>query len=182
MTSGRYTWVWTDEKVSELRRLWADPDLRAREIGALLGVTRAAIIGKANRINLAKRRFVDTPRASRPSRARPHAERAPQPPRLKPVPIPKHEDPCGQPWEPMFGVTPVTLIDLEAGMCKWPVTEGSPFLFCGAPALDGKPYCKHHGNWSVGIGSSFERHALTAARSADRQEAHYGHRSLVVVL
>jgi hypothetical protein len=74
------------------------------------------------------------------------------------------------------------LIDLRDGMCKWPVSENSPFLFCGAPSVDGKSYCQHHLNWSVGEGTNFERSAIKSARAATAQERTYGHQSLMPVL
>lgn len=49
----------------------------------------------------------------------------------------------GAAWQPLPGTTPVSLIDLEPGMCKWPIGEGSPYLFCGTHAASG-PYCEHH--------------------------------------
>lgn len=35
---------------------------------------------------------------------------------------------------------PVTLYDLEEGMCKWPVGT----MFCGCKAMPRKPYCPQH--------------------------------------
>jgi hypothetical protein len=45
---------WSDEKVAELRRLWADRNLSAADIAEKLGpeFSRNAIIGKAHRIHL----------------------------------------------------------------------------------------------------------------------------------
>ena len=45
---------WSDEKVAELRRLWADRNLSAADIAEKLGpkFSRNAVIGKAHRIHL----------------------------------------------------------------------------------------------------------------------------------
>jgi GcrA cell cycle regulator len=46
---------WTDERIAELQRLWAEGK-SASEIAAILGdVTRNAVIGKAHRLNLSGR-------------------------------------------------------------------------------------------------------------------------------
>ena len=96
--------------------------------------------------------------------------------------LPKAEKPKGEAWTPIPGTTPVTLVDLEAGMCKWPVSDDKPFLFCAAPSVEGKSYCQHHLNWSVGEGTNFERSAIKSARAATAQERTYGHQSLMPVL
>ncbi len=43
---------------------------------------------------------------------------------------------------PLPGSTPVALVDLERGRCKWPIGDG-PILMCGLPAPDGR-YCTTH--------------------------------------
>lgn len=42
-----------------------------------------------------------------------------------------------------------TLLDLEAGDCRWPIGEPKhdDFHFCGKPNAPGRPYCAHH--WSL---------------------------------
>lgn len=44
---------WTDERVEILKREW--PNRIASDIGAMLGCTRMAVIGKANRLGLEKK-------------------------------------------------------------------------------------------------------------------------------
>ena len=46
--------VWTDERLDELKKLWAE-GLSISQIGEALGVSRNAIAGKAHRIQLPKR-------------------------------------------------------------------------------------------------------------------------------
>ncbi|MBW3096831.1 Rha family transcriptional regulator [Pseudohoeflea coraliihabitans] len=54
----------------------------------------------------------------------------------------------------------LTLMDLTARTCRWPVNDGSPFLFCGAEADDPlSPYCPFHADLGVGIGTESERRA-----------------------
>lgn len=60
--------AWTDENVGVLKALWGE-GRSAREIGEKLGMTRNAVIGKANRLGLAHKGAV-----------RPAARRAPDRP------------------------------------------------------------------------------------------------------
>jgi len=52
---GPMTQEWTPERTGALIALWND-GITAREIGRRLGMTRNAVIGKAFRLDLAKRR------------------------------------------------------------------------------------------------------------------------------
>lgn len=45
---------WTDERITKLEAMWADGD-SASIIGAELGITRSAVIGKIHRLRLPKR-------------------------------------------------------------------------------------------------------------------------------
>lgn len=48
-------------------------------------------------------------------------------------------------WDEIPGIEPVTLLQLDPGICKWPVFEGDePRLFCGAPCDPTGPYCCSH--------------------------------------
>ncbi|RME94607.1 MAG: hypothetical protein D6773_19395, partial [Alphaproteobacteria bacterium] len=47
--------LWTDELSAELERLWGD-GLTASRIAAELGVTKGAVIGRANRMGLPARK------------------------------------------------------------------------------------------------------------------------------
>ena len=62
---------WTDERVETLKKLWLD-GLSASQIAKQLGgVTRNAVIGKANRIGVKLTGNIHclAPRAARPSRS-----------------------------------------------------------------------------------------------------------------
>lgn len=39
---------------------------------------------------------------------------------------------------------PIPFEQLTDRCCKFPVTKTRPFLFCGAPSVDGGPYCSAH--------------------------------------
>jgi GcrA cell cycle regulator len=156
---------WTDERVEQLKRLWAE-GLSASQIAGRLGqgVTRNAVIGKVHRLNLAGR--ATQPRAATPRN--PRKQREPSHPGRS----------TGMPSMPSAGATalkpmmraeaqprhvalpepqPVRLVDLPKGgrvtilhlsekTCKWPI--GDPghedFCFCGHNPRDGSPYCEYH--------------------------------------
>lgn len=170
---------WTPEREDRLRELWSS-GLSASAIASVMGdgLTRNSIIGKAHRMDLAARR-PSGPRGQTWSREkrklttktvqrkqsftkkRTDWTHAPKPPEMKPA----KQKPKGEAWEALERVVPVSLLDLGAGQCKWPVTEDSPFLFCGAASTHG-PYCHHHHLWSVGHGTASEQGAIKAARWA----------------
>lgn len=139
---------WTDERVTLLKRLYAD-GLSASQMAAQLGyVTRNAVVGKLHRLGIAK------------------------PPRGKPVPREKKEYKprevigvrpamSGRPALPILAlpdpdpdvienIIPIGqrcgLLDLNESKCRWPL--GTPgmidFYFCGGAPLEGTPYCGYH--------------------------------------
>ncbi len=118
---------WTDERVARLKELWAQ-GYSARQIAEELGgVTRNAVIGKANRMGLSK------PTKSSITRQRKREEGE----RVRPV------------AEEAVIVTPdsgVSILTLTTATCRWPI--GHPgeedFFFCGARTKPGQPYCEAH--------------------------------------
>lgn len=135
---------WTDERVSELRRLHGEGGMSASQIAVEMGAgTRNAVIGKLHRMGLGR-----ADRLARP----------PPPPKPKRIArFQSHHTTCQQPVEPVMETNeatdqaiPITqrrtLVELEPGMCRWPVGHpGTPdFFFCGGTALEERPYCIHH--------------------------------------
>ncbi|WP_085026851.1 GcrA family cell cycle regulator [Ensifer aridi] len=118
-------------------KLWKD-DLSASQIAKRFGVSRNVIVGIAfrNRAFLpAKQQF----RRSRPNKAAPaprkdETRRPSHPHEREPVSVTEY-DKKRLPFAKR-------LEDLLPGECKWPVNNGSPYLFCAAKT-DGK-YCQHH--------------------------------------
>lgn len=67
--------TWPDEQTARLKELWSR-GYSASEIGGKLGISRNAVLGKAHRIKLERRRDPNAPRAERKRRvAAPHAPR-----------------------------------------------------------------------------------------------------------
>ncbi len=114
---------WTEERVERLSELWA-AGWSARQIADRLGgITRNAVIGKANRLGLSK------PTKSSMTRQRKREEEVP-------VVEEVFEAPEGG----------VSILTLTHATCRWPI--GHPgeenFYFCGARSKTGQPYCEHH--------------------------------------
>ena len=114
--------VWTDERLEELKKLWAQ-GLSISQIGEALGVSRNAIAGKAHRMGLPKR----------PSPiSKPKAEK------LKVEPVVEEQD------------LPLRLelrqLVWSRSKCCWPTGDPKKngFVFCGATVVPGKPYCLPH--------------------------------------
>jgi GcrA cell cycle regulator len=115
---------WTDERIADLRRLWAQ-GLSASQIAKRLGgeVSRNAVIGKAHRLGL----------AGRPSPIRGEAK-----PRSKAAPPPP-------PAAAAAAAAPAAPRRKGPG-CQWPIGDPSTqeFAFCGESSEPGRPYCAKH--------------------------------------
>ena len=114
--------VWTDERLDELKKLWAE-GLSISQIGEALGVSRNAIAGKAHRMGLPKR-------PSPISKSK--AEKA------EPVVVEEEQD------------LPLRLelrqLVWSRSKCCWPTGDPKKngFVFCGDAVVPGKPYCLPH--------------------------------------
>lgn len=153
--------TWTDERVALLKRLWSE-GLSASQIAAELGgVTRNAVIGKVHRLGLSGR---EKPSASPVTKPRKPAPVLHTPARAAPMfrgntalavseaPVMKafiatEPAPRRVPVEVALVCTPVTIMDLREGMCRWPMGDPSSaeFRFCGGRSAGASgPYCAHH--------------------------------------
>jgi len=139
---------WTDERVEQLKKLWAD-GLSASQIAAELGgITRNAVIGKVHRLGLSGR-------AKSPSSGVPRA-RKPRSSGMMRVSRPSMRGNTALAYEyeiepePELIDIPVeqrkTLLQLTDKTCRWPVGDpgGGEFYFCGGEAATDLPYCTHH--------------------------------------
>jgi GcrA cell cycle regulator len=129
---------WTDERVALLTRLW-NGGLSGSQIAAELGgLTRNAVIGKANRLGLPERK----PAKARPRKPAPRpAYHRPTSPRRFPALRPQLPD-------AQSTLGSIALLDLRDHHCRWPVGDPrrSGFAFCGerADLAAKRPYCPHH--------------------------------------
>lgn len=144
--------MWTEERIATLKRLRL-AGFSARQIaGQLGGVSRSAVLGKANRLGLCcpkkeafETRIRTSPIKKEKREKRPQAsglaimtlgQRAQRLDRLRTQKIPERES------EPS---TFCTLMELTADRCRWPIGEpGSlDFGYCGGPREVGA-YCAAH--------------------------------------
>lgn len=139
---------WTDAQVAILRELWPT-DTSATEIGERCGKTKRAVIGKADRLNLGEKlqRNLHKPRPNARKKIVPTADsQLPVEPETDEddddFGLPKFSVVMSTDADPDF---PVTLEELEHGMCRWPIGDSlsEDIRFCGQPSK-GKPFCDCH--------------------------------------
>ncbi len=147
---------WTDDRVEQLTKLWAD-GLSASLIATKIGeITRNAVIGKVRRLKLPGRATSSrSPQRAKPRLSASVSIRSPrrQTPRsrLTRTSPAKARSPRRRPTVvPELGPAPsfrVTVLLLSDVICRWP--EGDPkragFHFCGRVKGETPgPYCGHH--------------------------------------
>ena len=130
---------WTNKKIAQLKSLWKKGSL-AGEIGEVLGTSKSAIIGKANRLKCAPRqsgRLNSVPRKYNTTDIKP--------PRLG------RKQVLERILSEMEPANPTALESLIPNQCKFPLgKEEDPVkFFCGrerwiGPRKHGPNYCKYH--------------------------------------
>ena len=138
---------WTEERVGTLKQLWLD-GATARQIAEILGegVTRNAVIGKANRLGLSKPSKSSVTRKQR-----------------------KREQQVKVEAPPIVGTA--TILTLTSSTCRWPIGDPGDenFSFCGAPSKPELPYCEYHSRMAYQPAASRDskrKHARRMARRA----------------
>ena len=147
--------TWTDERVEQLKKLWADGLSASQIAGELGGITRNAVIGKVHRLGLSGR--AKAPSSSVPRQRKPRAPsmfRAPRP-MMRGNTALAHMHAYDYEPEPepelIENIIPIgqrcTLLELNEEKCHWPIGDpGQPdFFFCGGKTSTGTPYCGYHG-------------------------------------
>lgn len=141
-----------EDNVEKLKRLYAEGKTHgqiAKEFGG--AVSRNAIIGKVARLGLKRsdaHAIAETARLTAKRQAATAREEkkalalkiASSTAPTQPVaPTPPKEPP--RPPKALM----LTLVELGARQCKWPIGDDRPQRFCGmAQAVEGKPYCAFH--------------------------------------
>ena len=138
--------MWTPKKVSILKELWGKGNT-AGQIASIIGeVTRNAVIGKAYRLNLAKKSI---PKNNNFKQVSHHEENATQPggkkrrSKFKSLLLDKNFEP----------EKPKSLEELNDEVCRWPI--GHPkeqnFYFCGRKSMKDFSYCRLHILWAFQV-------------------------------
>jgi hypothetical protein len=134
---------WTEERITLMmeRREAGDS---AEAVGALLGCSRNAVLGKLHRLGMCAPKPPPKPKPQTDGRgiARRLAVRATNGNGLHRTAAKPPDAPAGLPRPP--GGIP--LLALTNWHCRYPITDASPFLFCGAHAdlADGRSWCEEH--------------------------------------
>jgi GcrA cell cycle regulator len=167
---------WTNERVTELKALWAD-GLSANQIARQLGgTTRNAVIGKVHRLGLSNRGAPSNP-GTRPARTTSKARKSE--PRLA---RPKRSMPAVANGPPRTQVTVracvavddspglATVMNIANHMCRWPI--GDPlkegFTLCGRKTRRGS-YCEEHAQVAfLPVTTETKRSASALAKSLRR--------------
>jgi GcrA cell cycle regulator len=141
--------TWTPERVEQLRSLVVT-GLSCSQIGAQIGVSRNAVIGKIHRLGLSPGRPSGGAARTCPPRAR-HPRAATSQRRLLRLTwsdgasVAEEATAAGA----VACAQPCSLLDLEHGKCRWPVGEpaggaAADFTFCGNATTEGFSYCAGH--------------------------------------
>jgi GcrA cell cycle regulator len=142
--------TWNPERVAQLRA-FIGAGLTCSQIAAEIGVTRNAVIGKIHRLGLGPGRPAAAPgRACPPRTRRPRLASQRQLLRLITADAPRTADGTISEAISVDSVQSCSLLELEQGKCRWPVSErasngsAADFVFCGNQALAGFSYCAGH--------------------------------------
>lgn len=188
MSSG----FWTEDRIERLKRMWAD-GYHGSKIGAELGCSRNAAIGKVHRLGLAMR---DPPPGSNGQRHFKPAKRLSKrnnkmgaanynQPRKVVTTFQFGKPPPDVPVEPYVPIPDdldippnerKSLMDLEPNDCRWPIgdPQEKDFGFCGKPKLPGTSYCSHHASRAfvpVEVARRVRKAAKTRERAKERVDA-----------
>lgn len=150
---------WTDKVVADLRDMWS-ANVTAEQIAHRLNdkygehFTRNAVLGKADRLKLSRRKDIESGHSLA-------SQIATEAALLRKIATTRDTMLKGlhtrdrraaeveafvRARDQSLQCTGVTIIDLKDGVCCWP--KGDPltpeFRYCGAAAQQGGPYCKAH--------------------------------------
>jgi GcrA cell cycle regulator len=138
--------VWTDDRVAELKRLF-ETGISCAQIGAAMGIkSRNSIIGKLHRLGLRREKTIGAKQSHgveagvRTRASRSQNRSAPVKAKLAPI------DFDAIPDIPV-DICPnrVTLLSCEPSHCRWPAADdGSADMVCGDPKVEGRSWCARH--------------------------------------
>ncbi len=165
---------WTEERVAELKKLWAEGHSASQIAKRLGSVTRNAVIGKVHRLGLSGRATPSRPVKRPPRLARPKPQQ--QLPRQATVRTAgsnalavREATPPAVMAEREANIEPqrlpngdmVTVLTVKDSMCKWPIGDPAEatFGFCGHATTENSPYCVDHARVAFQPAKKRERRA-----------------------
>ena len=131
---------WNEEKVTKLKELWGKGNTASQIAVIIGGISRNAVIGKANRLNLSskiKSRCASSTRDFQNNLQENNSkQKRGRKSKFQSLIIEKDFEP----------ENPKKLEELDESSCKWPVghPEENNFYFCGRSSLKDFSYCKLH--------------------------------------
>jgi len=127
---------WNEEKVTKLKELWGKGNTASQIAEIIGGLSRNAVIGKANRLNLSSKIKMRSSSSSQSFQDNNSKEKRGRKSRFQSLVIEKDFEP----------ENPKKLEDLDENLCKWPIgnPEEQSFYFCGRSSLKDFSYCKLH--------------------------------------
>jgi GcrA cell cycle regulator len=166
---------WTEERVAELKKLWAEGHSASQIAKRLGSVTRNAVIGKVHRLGLSGRATPSRPVKRPPRLARPKPQVMPRPAQ---TPVARGATALAVRAEPVqqthiseaeANIEPkrlsngdmVTVLTVRDSMCKWPIGDpaDAAFGFCGHASHENSPYCAEHARVAFQPAKKRERRA-----------------------
>jgi GcrA cell cycle regulator len=146
--------TWTDERLERLKIGFA-AGWTCRQIADGIGVSRNAVIGKLNRLNLTRENSGEVP--GPPRKKAPKGRRRGSTPGLQYRLLQAvYAGPQSEPCEAPISTQHIcSLLELSEARCRWPInTPGEKdFGFCGNTPLEGLPYCAGHSRIAYRPGS-----------------------------
>jgi GcrA cell cycle regulator len=162
---------WTEERVAELKKLWAEGHSASQIAKRLGSVTRNAVIGKVHRLGLSGRATPSRPVKRPPRLARPKPQQVPRQAQtrganalaVRPEAAPQQAPEVETNVEPqrLPNGDMVTVLTVKDTMCKWPIGDpaDATFGFCGHAAQEGAVYCAEHARVAFQPAKKRERRA-----------------------
>lgn len=147
MTEGGWSTLSKAEKGALIRPYIEEQLLSYSEIARIVGTSRVAVAGSADRNDIKSPLQGDAARKPRTKRPRKQGVKysriAPTQPIALPTDLVDKTPLKAGAWTPLAGSAPKPLHDLEQHDCRWPLGD-VPFSFCGELAAAGRVYCAAH--------------------------------------
>ena len=132
MHGGDRRGTWSTDLFERLTKLWAEGK-SAREIGDTLGISKNAVIGKAHRLGLERRR----------SPIKGAVQKGEKQPNKNPAHV-KIQQLMLTPRAPTPYAGPNKLDQLALDQCRYTSSTTKPFIFCAKRIEVAGPYCNEH--------------------------------------